>query len=406
MKKRIIFVDDEPNFLDGLRRMLRDYSELWDMSFVSGPYDALSQICKTGFDAIVVDVKMPGMDGLELLEKVRSTEWTKDTPVLIVTGSSENHLKQRALDLGATDLLNKPVNREDLVARLKSMLRLKGYQDEIIAQNALLERKVRERTQALEESRIEIIWRLGKMAEYRDYETGNHIVRVGIFCRVIAEMLGMKRDFVENLFLASPLHDIGKIGIPDKILLKQGKLLQEEFEIMKRHCEIGFEILRQDYHGMKPFFTLYSTQPSYKKDDNHLLKMASTIAMTHHERWDGTGYPRGLKGDEIPLESRIVALSDVYDALCSVRPYKTAYSVSESLAIINNEVGKHFDQLVYAAFEKSIDKLRSIQIQFSDEGCADQVAQRAASTIFTVEDMENTGDEKRNTYSTAISAPL
>jgi len=371
MKKQILFVDDEPNFLEGLRRMLRSQCEVWDMSFVSNAYTAFDKISKTGFDAIVVDVKMPCMDGFELLAKIRGTEWTKDIPVLVLTGSNESHLKRQALDLGATDLLNKPVVKEDLEARINSMLRLKSYQDRIISQNLLLERKVKERTLELEESRLDIIWRLGKIAEFRDAGVGNHIIRVGYYCKIIAESLGMNRDFVDTLFLTSPLHDIGKIGIPDSILLKQGKLTPEEYDIMKQHSVIGAEILRQDNKGMESFPALHEMQSHSmnKMDNNPLLETASTIALTHHERWGGMGYPSGLKGEEIPLQSRIVGLMDVFDSLCSVRPYKPAYSEGESLKIIKNEVGKHFDPYVYAAFEKSIDELRSIRVQFTDEKC-------------------------------------
>lgn len=368
VKKRILFVDDEQNFLDGMRRMLQTQDGTWDTDFIANAYAAFDQICKTGYDTVVSDIKMPCMDGFELLEKIRNTEWTKDIPVLILTGSNENHLKQRALDLGATDLLNKPVNREDLIARLKSMLRLKSYQDEITAQNALLERKVRERTLELEESRLDIIWRLAKMAEFRDYDTGNHIVRVGYYCRVIAGALGLEQEYIETLFMTSPLHDIGKIGIPDNILLKPGKLSPEEFEVMQKHCAIGAEMLQPDCKCKDAFLLerglhIYTTP---RNGNNPLLKMASTIALSHHERWDGTGYPSGLAGDKIPTESRIVALSDVYDALCSVRPYKPAFTEEESLAIIRDEAGTHLDPVVYAAFEKSIDKLRSIRIQLSD----------------------------------------
>lgn len=368
MKKRIIFVDDEPNFLDGIRRMLRTHTDVWDMDFVSNAYIAFDQISKKGFDAIIVDIMMPCINGYDLLTKIRSTEWIKDIPVLILTGSEGKNLKQRALDLGATDLLNKPVCKEDLVARINSMLRLKSYQDKIIAQNAVLDLLVKERTAQLEESRLDIIWRLGKAAEYRDYETGNHIVRVGCYCRIIAEALGMGREYVEMLFLTSPLHDIGKLGIRDNILLKRGKLNHEEFEYMKQHCAIGAEILRKDYKYMRAFqeWKCISSRSSCS-NNNPLLEMASIIAMTHHERWDGTGYPNGLAGDKIPLESRIVAISDVFDALCSARPYKTACSESESLEIIRGKVGRYFDPTVYAAFEKSLEQIRSIQIQFTDE---------------------------------------
>lgn len=371
-RKTILFVDDEPYFLEGLKRLLRNQSDVWEMNFISNPYVAFDQICKTGADVIVSDIKMPCIDGFELLENVRSTKWTENIPVLILTGSNENHLKQRALELGATDLMSKPVNREELVARINSMLRLKAYQDEIVAQNALLERIVMDRTRELEESHLDVIWRLGKTAECRDYETGNHIIRVGCYCQAIAETLGMSREFAESLFLTSQLHDIGKIGIPDQILLKTGGLSSEEFEVMKQHCIIGFEILQHNCKGIESFLALRSMRtPSVpgKKNGNSsnpFLVSASTIAMTHHERWDGTGYPYHLAGDAIPLESRIVALADVFDALCSVRPYKPAYSESESLSIIREKSGKHFDPEVYAAFEKSIEMISSIRVQLQD----------------------------------------
>ncbi len=366
MKKRILFVDDEPNVLEGLQRMLHGQRDVWDMCFVANAYAAFDQISQSGFDAIVVDIKMPCMDGFKLLEKVRNIAGVKDIPVLIITGEADSRIKQRALDMGATDLLGKPVNKDDLVACLNGMLRTKSCQDGIFTQSVLSDRKAEERIANLEISRLDLIWRLGTVAEYRDYKTGNHVMRVGCHSRVIAEELGMGRDFIENLFLASPLHDIGKIGIPDAILLKQGKLSPEEFEVMKQHCAIGVEILREDFEAMKPFLASgkMSSRAISDGDKNPLLAMASSIAMAHHERWDGTGYPHGLAGDKIPLEARIVALSDAYDALCSVRPYRQAYTESESLRYISKEVGKSFDPCVCDAFVKSIEKLREIRRQF------------------------------------------
>lgn len=371
-RKTILFVGDELYFLDGLKRLLRNQSEVWDMYFISNPYAAFDQICKTGADVIVSDIKITCIDGFVLLEKVRSTEWTENIPVLILTGSDENHLKQRALDLGATDLLSKPVNRENLIARISSMLRLKAYQDEIVAQNVLLERRVLDRTRELEESHLDIIWRLAKTAECRDYETGNHIIRVGCYCQAIAGTLGMSREFAETLFMTSQLHDIGKIGIPDQILLKPGELSPEEFEVMKQHCIIGFEILQHNSNGIESLLAsrcMRSPSVYGKKNGNNsnpFLVKASIIAMTHHEKWDGTGYPYRLAGDTIPLESRIVALADVFDSLCSARPYKPAYSESESLSIIRKISGKHFDPAVYRAFEKSIEQIRHIRTQLED----------------------------------------
>ncbi|MFQ5686432.1 MAG: HD domain-containing phosphohydrolase [Candidatus Scalindua sp.] len=368
-KKRILFVDDEPNVLNGLRRMLHSQRVEWEMSYVCSVDVALGRLEDTCFDVIVSDIKMPDKDGFELLKLLHKSEITRNIPVIIVTGCNESDMKRRALDLGAADLINKPVCREDLLARLHSVLRIKSYQDELNNQNKILEQKVKERTLELENSRLDIIWRLGKVAEFRDEETGNHVVRVGWYSRIIAESLGMGEDFVEMLFLTSPLHDIGKIGIPDEVLLKRGSLSYEQWEIMKQHCEIGSEVFNQDYGGMKSFlaWSWKNAHKRYKNENNPLYKMAATITMTHHERWDGTGYPKGLAGKDIPLESRIVAISDVYDALCSVRPYKQAYPESKAMAILSKEVGLHFDPDVFKAFENSLEEIRSVTVQFADE---------------------------------------
>lgn len=371
MKKRVLFVDDEPNVLDGLRRMLRVERDRWDMSFVGGADAALDVMRVAGFDAVVSDVNMPGKDGFALLEEMRTDPQTQDVPVIILTGRDDSGIKRRALDLGATDLLNKPVDPQDLVARLQSVLRLKSYQDELKNQNEILEHKVEERTQELTDSRLDIIWRLGKAAEFRDEETGNHVVRVGCYSRAIAKAMGLEQGFVEMLFLASPLHDIGKIGIPDRVLLKRGALTTEEWDLMKQHCAIGSEILRQEPQSMT-VFQRWGRDPlevRQARADNPLLSMAASIAMTHHEKWDGTGYPEGLAGEAIPLESRVVALSDAYDALRSERPYKPAYSETEALEILGSEVGEHFDPNVHAAFEGARDEFRSIRAELSDETC-------------------------------------
>ncbi len=377
MKRRILFVDDEPNFLDGLRRMLSRQRLVWDMHFANGVDEAENKMREMDFDAVVSDVMMPLRDGFSLLASIRETERTRDVPVIMLTGLKERDLKRRALEMGATDLLNKPVEQEDLTVRLESVLRLKSYQDEIKAQNALLEQKVRERTQQLMDSRLEIIWRLGATAEFRDEETGNHVVRVGCYCRVMAEAMGMEREFAETLFLSSPLHDIGKIGIPDSILLKKGRLTAEEWEVMKQHTVIGAKILQQDPKLRRAFLWWNGNgHDETSWDSNPILEMASSIALNHHERWDGTGYPRGVAGGDIPLEARIVAIADVYDALRSECSYKPAFSESETLRIMRDEVGKHFDPQVFACFERCIEECRSIRSQFADEiGAEAQVQQ-------------------------------
>ncbi len=369
MRKKILFVDDDTAILRSLQRMLRREREAWDMTFLDSPHAALEQTLLSDFDAVVTDLQMPGIDGLQLLQRLRETEKTQDVPVIVLTGSSDRHLKREALDLGATDLLNKPIEIEDLLARLRSVLHLKACQDELKCQNELLEHKVRERTRQLEASRLDIIWRLGKAAEFRDEDTGNHILRVGYYSRAIAEVLGLDHDYVDRLLFAAPLHDIGKLGIPDSVLLKPGKLTEDEWYIMRQHCELGAAILQQhsnmervfeDWGGLG-FSTVYDSL------ENPVLEMAATIALTHHEKWNGKGYPRGLAREEIPLEGRIVAISDVYDALTSERPYKPAFSEEKALAIIREDVGEHFDPEVYAAFDLCIESIRTIRNKFSDE---------------------------------------
>jgi len=369
MKKRILFVDDEPGILDMLRRMLHKQENEWDMRFALSAEEALKTIDETPFDAVISDVRMPGKDGFELLDTLRHDAKTKDIPVIILTGESEPAFKRRALDLGATDLLNKPCSIEDLLARIRSALRLKAYQDELRAQNEVLDRKVRERTAELELSRLDIIRRLAKAGEYRDEDTGNHVARVGWCCRIVAEALRLERDFIELLFLTSPLHDIGKIGVSDTILLKRGKLTPEERNIMKQHCAIGAGILREEPKGLK----LHGKGVTGNGSDTQagrkdpLIDMAAVIAFGHHERWDGKGYPQGLKEGTISLEARIVGIVDVYDALSSARPYKPALPEEKVLEIMCEERGRHFDPEVFTAFENVLGNLKTVRDQLYDD---------------------------------------
>lgn len=367
MNKQVLFVDDEPRILDMFRRILREQSQVWQMSFATSVDEALVLMEDTNFDTIVSDVTMPDKDGFELLRVLQSQPKTMDIPVIILTGNAEKNLKRKALDSGATDLLDKPVEQEDLISRIRSVLRLKEYQDEIKSQNETLERKVKERTHELERSRLEIIWRLAKAGEYRDNDTGNHVVRVGWYCRAMAEVLGEDAEFVNLISLTSPLHDIGKIGIPDAVLLKPGKLTPEERVTIETHCAIGAHILREQPKGML-LLGQAETSPApviWEEFDDPFLRMASSIALGHHERWDAHGYPAGTGGEAIPMEARIVALADVYDALCSVRPYKEAFSHEVALEIIRKEDG-HFDPRVLAAFESLAERFQSIREQLSE----------------------------------------
>ena len=379
-RKRILFVDDEPNFLAGLRRMLRGYRDHWDLHFAESVNAALACCRETPFDTIVSDVNMPERNGFDLLAALKSDPLTRDIPVIILTGNAENDLKRRALDNGATDLLNKPVSMEDLTARLRNATRLKEYEDLLRNQNVVLEQKVRERTAALEHSRLDIIWRLAKAGEFRDEDTGAHVMRVAACCRVLSATMGLETDFTEALFTTSPLHDIGKIGIPDGILMKSGKLTADERHMMERHCEIGAAILLEKPRGMEYFGTRHLEAVEVLDEElgfgYDLRALAAELALTHHEKWDGSGYPRGLKGNEIPASGQIVAVADVYDALRSVRAYKPAFSVDETVAHVLKGRESHFAPSVLEAFEQSIAAFEEIRVRLDDvaetEGEADE----------------------------------
>lgn len=369
VRRRILFVDDEPNFLSGIRRMLRAYRDRWELHFAEGADEALACCHETAFDVIVSDVNMPGKTGFDLLEALKASPATRDIPVIILTGNAESDLKRRALDGGATDLLNKPVSVEDLTARVRNAARLKDYQDILRDQNVVLERKVRQRTLALEQSRMDIIWRLAKAGEFRDEDTGEHVLRVAACCRALSEALGHDAAFTEALFVTSPLHDIGKIGIPDGILLKAGRLSHDERRIMERHCEIGAAILLERPRGMEYFGEAHAEVVVVLDSEDigwDLRNLAAEIAMTHHEKWDGSGYPKGIAGDDIPIAGQIVAVADVYDALRSSRTYKNAFSVAETMEIMGDGVGTHFAPTVFDAFQRIVDTFETIRNDLSN----------------------------------------
>lgn len=367
-KKRLLFVDDEPNFLNGIRRMLRAHRDDWDMEFVHSVDEAVERAREIEFDTIVSDVNMPIKSGLDLLEILRGEESTRSVPIIILTGNAETDLKRRALNLGATDLLNKPVGQEDLVARIRSVLRLKSYQDELRDQNIILEQRVRERTAGLEHARRDIILRLAKAGEFRDEETGNHVVRVALCCKALAEDLGLDKDHIENIFLTSPLHDLGKIGIPDSILLKPGKLTDDERAMMEKHCKIGATILVSDPKGMEAFFDSSLNEHVLSAPDSidALRQTAVTIIMSHHEKWDGSGYPNKLEGKDIPVEGLICAVADVYDALRSDRPYKKAFTIEETMGHMSSGNGTHFSPEIFASFERIRGRFEDIRAEFSN----------------------------------------
>lgn len=372
MNKRILFIDDEQRELDALRRILHSCQASWEMVDLTDPYAAWNELTAGGFDLVVSDIGMPGMSGLELLGRIRQSECLKDIPVVLFTGLADRHLKRQTLDLGAADLLSKPVDPEELIARLGSVLRLKEYEDQLRIRNDDLEAMIRLRNTEMRQSRMEVIWRLGKAAEHRDTDTGNHVVRVGCISRIIAERLGCDRAFVEAVFVAAPLHDIGKIGIPDAILFKPCPLTAKEWAVMRQHCVIGSRILRDDAKAKSVFDKWLHAPDAFRNPARYLpeLETAASIALTHHEKWDGSGYPQGLAGEQIPLEARIVAIADVFDALVSRRPYKAPYSPAEAVQIIDQGAGGSFDPQIHAAFNDALPSILSIHDQFADEAAS------------------------------------
>ncbi len=290
---------------------------------------------------------MPEMNGFEFLQAFKSQERFRHIPVIVLTAVEEREEKVKALSLGADDFLLKPVDVRELSLRIKNALELKGYRD-------ALQEKVEERTKQLREAydelkitQLEIVRKLGRAAEFRDDETGKHIIRMSNYVALMAEKLGKDREYIELILYAAPMHDIGKIGIPDRILLKPGKLTPSEFEVMKMHTTIGAEIIGESAYPV--------------------LRLAREIALTHHERWDGMGYPSGLKGRDIPLSGRMVAIADVFDALTSDRIYRKAWSVERAVDYIRDNRGRHFDPELVDLFLSNLDEMLLIKEKYRDD---------------------------------------
>jgi putative two-component system response regulator len=349
---RILIVDDSPEAIEVLGSALPRHCK---RQFALSGEKAIKLLDSSEElpDLILLDVMMPGMDGYEVCRHLKNDDRLKGIPVIYLSALTDTKDKVKAFEQGGVDYIEKPFKLEEVRARVETHLKLHFLQKEIEAYNNNLQQMVEEKVKEISESQIATIFALAKLAESRDNDTGDHLKRVQIFCLLLAEKLStcskykdrINADFVENLQKASPLHDIGKVGIRDAILLKPGKLTPEEFEEMKQHASIGANTLKE----------VYQEYPS-----NYFIKIGIEIAQSHHEKWDGSGYPEGLSGDRIPLSARIMALVDVYDALRSKRVYKEAYSKEETHEIIIQGNGKQFDPLVVEAFlenEQEFDKV-------------------------------------------------
>lgn len=345
LNARILVVDDNQTNVVLLKKLLQG-SGYTNVEGISDSREVKAMYERQPYDLVLLDIRMPHYDGFEIIGQLKSIPSELSPNVMILTAQTDQETKLKALDLGAKDFLHKPFDRLEVLTRIRNMIEVHILHRELRGQNEELEAKVRERTFEIEETRLEVVRSLGRAAEYKDNETGMHVVRMSKISKLLADLIGMSKADADLLLHASPMHDVGKIGIPDHVLLKPGKLDDEEWEIMKRHAGMGSEILGSH------------TSP--------LMEMARQVAITHHEKWDGSGYPKGLAGEKIPLVGRITALADVFDALTSERPYKKAWTVDEAMTYISEQSGKHFDPSLVVIFVNHIEAICKIREQYRD----------------------------------------
>lgn len=353
IKPLILVVDDEPQNVMVLDAMLE--SQGYEVVTAENGAKAIKSATDNPPDLILMDIMMPVMDGYEAVRILKSNEITKLIPIVMVTALTQVEDRVKALEAGADDFMIKPIDKTEVRARVKSLLKVKKYNDYMVQYNKKLEYEVNKRTQEvrlafskLKEASLETIIRLSRAAEYKDDDTGAHVLRMSNYAKSIALRMGYNKEMCERILNAAPMHDVGKIGIPDVILLKPGSLDDEEWKTMRRHTYMGKKIL--------------------EGSDDPVIQLAEEIAYTHHEKWDGSGYPRQLKGSEIPCISAIVAIADVFDALTTKRPYKEPFSLEKSYRIIREGKGSHFNPDVVDAFFAINDEILAIKDKYNDSG--------------------------------------
>jgi putative two-component system response regulator len=364
---KIAIIDDEPYMIAVVRKYLQT-AGYKNFITTTNSSKALQMISSENPDLLLLDIMMPEISGLDILRVLQMDEKHQRMPVLILTAASKAETMQQALELGATDFLAKPVDANELLPRIRNTLITKAYQDRLASHAEQLEGLVRQRTAELEAAQEEIVHCLARAAEYRDDETGRHVMRVGRYAALIARNLDFDERQVKLLELAAQLHDIGKIAIPDEILGKPGKLTPDEFSFIQRHCATARKIMQpmpeaewktlQNHPRLGAELLKLRTSP--------LLQLASRIAQTHHEWWDGSGYPLGLAGEDILLEGRITAIADVYDALSTARPYKKAMPREKCFEIMAEERGTHFDPHLLDVFFSCADEIVRVQMECMD----------------------------------------
>jgi putative two-component system response regulator len=345
-KASVVVVDDNPANVALLSKILK--SEGYEnVAVFTDPRLVRPHYEKNRVDIILLDIRMPYMDGFEVMAELNAVALDDYLPVLVLTAQTDIETRHRALESGAKDFLNKPFEQAEALNRIYNILDVRLMHNNIRDQNFELEKMVQARTREIEETRLDVIRRLGRAAEYRDNETGFHVIRMSKYCERLALATGLSEEDATILLNASPMHDVGKIGIPDSILLKPGKLDAEEWEIMKSHSTIGGEIL--------------------SGSDTRLMEVARIVALAHHENWDGSGYPAGLSGEDIPLPGRIASICDVFDALLSDRPYKKAWPYETAIEFMRKESGTKYDPELLELFFAISDEILEIRDQWSDQ---------------------------------------
>jgi response regulator RpfG family c-di-GMP phosphodiesterase len=346
---KALLVDDNPSNLFMLGRLLQNVG-LGDVSSFRNPVEALGVARQTQFDIVVVDYMMPEMDGLQFIRAIRALPTFEDVPIVMVTTIDQKDVCYAALEAGATDFLTKPVDMAEAKARIRNLSHLRDLQNKMRDRASWLAEEVRKATHDMAVLEEEIILRLSRASEYRDSDTGAHVLRMARICREIAEELRLPSQTCREIYLAAPMHDVGKIGVPDAILLKNGPLSAEERTAMELHAKVGAAILAGS--------------------ESRLIRLAAEIAETHHERWNGSGYPAGLAGTRIPLSGRIAAVADVFDALVSPRPYKEAWTHERAAGYLRENAGVLFDPDVVKAFEARLFRISRIVEESPDTPAA------------------------------------
>lgn len=344
---KILVVDDNPSNVLLLEALLQqeDYT---NVTSTTDPTEVRDMHRASDFDLILLDIQMPRMNGFQVMELLKEDHNDGDyLPILVLTAQTDMETRLRSLDLGARDFVTKPFQHAEVLQRIHNSLEIRHLYKQQKDYSHLLEVKVNEATSELRKSQLDIIRCLGRAGEYRDNETGEHVIRMSKNCQVLALRYGLDKRHADMILFASPMHDVGKIGIPDHILLKPGKLTPDEWEIMQTHAQLGADILADN--------------------ESEMIQMARTIAISHHEKWDGSGYPAGLKGEDIPIEGRIAAICDVFDALTSWRPYKKSWSVEDAVNFLEENAGSHFDPNLVPMFIEVLPDILSIREQHQDK---------------------------------------